>query len=770
MFRRTYFCQFLLLLLISGCGRTGSSPAVDTLHSEDVPGATDLTGSEPGVVVPPPFLYRFDEHLADAEIVQAAEPQAGNKLPVFDFENTDAVEGWSANAPGGEITLRDGILSITTKDQVVPLHSPDALGLDPFQARGLRFRMRASGTKTVLFKPRMRTTKEFNPTGGETVRVVEQGEWFNYRIEAVRFGGIGRTDAKHRTDQLLDQFRFEIPQNAKVEFDRFEFISLDELFAEAAVGTRSFEIDYQLRPVIYAHAPSHFAYELTVPQNGRLAFGVGIVHPDTSASFTIDIESANGHVEKLVDVAVGTNNDWTDQQTSLAKWAGESVRIHFRVATNAARAIGLWSNPMVYEPWQRKVQPQNPQDDLLARMRSRRPNVVVYTIDALRADRLDFHGYDRTLMPNLSALAAQGVNFTNAYTNDTWTKPSVATLFSGTPAEVHGISDIGHILPEGLPLMPEMFRRAAGPTLLLSENTHPGPATKMDRGFSYTNLVYLREGNPWHHTLPDFIQFIKRDVQLPFFVYTHRMIAHDPYQPRKDVLDLIVQDGDEVTDSDRYDAELIVADDQLGDFVARLKTLGLSENTLLIVTADHGEAFGEHKGIRYHAGKPYNEQIHVPLVLSMPGTLPAGRTIEAPVQWLDIPPTILDMYSLPVPDSYVGDSLWPLIADQNEQHFFDRIIVARQGGDYAAIRGHWKLFSHAGSAAAQLFDLQNDPGEMVDVAAQHPDIVESMSHALNEFRAEMIKRGEAVSAAESGHGAELSTDQIELLEALGYIE
>ena len=770
MAARTHYFMFLVLVSAAclGCGRTVENDTTEpATQAGDLPAGIPPATAVSDTPAAKPVIYRFDENLGDANAVHVAQPTAASNLPVYDFDNEASIEGWTANAPGGKIDHAEGILTVTSEDKMVALDSPTGLGLDPFEARGLRFRMRVTGAENLRFKPKLRGANTFNPTGGENVRVVKQGEWFNYRIDSILFSGVGRTDAADHESRLINQFRFEIPPKTKVEFDYIRFSSLDEMFVDKPFGRRRHEIDYQVRPVVYSHVPSHLTFEVTVPENGRLSFGVGLVKPNQTAHFIINLEVPGGEAKNLFRESVNTPNEWRDQQIDLSEWAGSKVKLSFRIQSPHENVIGLWSNPMLYAPWEQPETGAN--ESLAARLRQRRPNVIVYAIDALRADRLAMHGYHRDLMPNLAALAADGVNFTNAYTNDTWTKPSVATLFSGVPAEIHGIDDIGDVLPESLPLMPEAWRREIGPTLLLSENTHPGPATKMDRGFSYSDLVYLKSGNSWHHTLPDFIKYLGRDIDLPFFLYTHRMIAHDPYNPRKEIVHLLVEPGTTPSESDRYDAELILADDQLGEFVARLKTLGVFENTLLIVTADHGEAFGEHEGIMRHAGKPYNEQIHVPLVMHMPGVLPEGRTIETPVQWLDLAPTILDAHGLTIPDSYLGQSLLPLI-DGKTETFKQRLIVSRNQPDYVAILGRWKLFVHEDAETPQLFDLEADPLEQRDVAAQHPEMVEQITQRLEKFRSRMATRAKAVQNAESAGRVELSTEEIDMLEALGYIE
>ncbi|MEE8592668.1 MAG: sulfatase [Candidatus Bipolaricaulota bacterium] len=395
-------------------------------------------------------------------------------------------------------------------------------------------------------------------------------------------------------------------------------------------------------------------------------------------------------------------------------------------------------------------------------------NVVYYLIDALRADHLGIHGYHRELAPNIRALAEQGITFTHAFANATWTKPSVASTFASVPAEAQGWRGLGGQVPNALVLFTEVLRERFAETCIVTENPYPTAISNLARGSSFVKRTGLPSYHEqWEFSLNEALSFLQHHKDRRFFLYVHTMEPHAPYRPKPHYLNLVMSPGEEPEDVDRYDAEIALADDNLQRFVSKLKSLGLYEKTLLIITADHGEAFREHEGLEFHGGKPYNELIHVPLIMHLPGVLPRGETVQQAVQLRDISPTILDVFNAPIPEQFQGKSLLPLIEGRTEG-FQDRTIFSTSAGVTAAVKGRWKLLS--GSGMHSLFDLSADPQERKDVAGAHSAVATLLSEETKAHHARQRAVRAAIQKKEDAATVELDTDELEALRALGYIE
>ncbi len=209
----------------------------------------------------------------------------------------------------------------------------------------------------------------------------------------------------------------------------------------------------------------------------------------------------------------------------------------------------------------------------------------------------------------------------------------------------------------------------------------------------------------------------------PFFAMYLNIAGHHPYrapgpEPRPEPFGT----GD---DRARYHNDLALADASLGTLIDGLRTRGLLEKTVIVVTGDHGEAFGEHEGNVLHTQAVYEENLHVPLLISAPTVVPAGATARI-TSTLDVAPTILSLLGLPIPVSMTGQNALggkPGLAEA----FTDHGVWA------ASVReDRWKLIHDYESETDQLFDLQNDPNETIDLEKQHPARVQALSRALGQ--------------------------------------
>ena len=296
-------------------------------------------------------------------------------------------------------------------------------------------------------------------------------------------------------------------------------------------------------------------------------------------------------------------------------------------------------------------------------------NVVVLLIDTLRADHLGAYGYKRDTSPFIDQLARNGVVYERAFATSSYTRESVASLFTGYfPWHGAHAGWTGEPHPQ-LRTLAQAFQDADYETAMFSNSTMvKGPA--FGRGFETAvfgteQWGLSRASGLLSISALDWVR--KRESEKPLFMYVHYLDPHGPYSPPEDLyskfrrtdllsgrvklygqlrekMDEMVADGFGIEDDryldliDRYDAEIAHTDDAIRQLFEGFQDLGLSENTLFIVTADHGEEFLDH-GFVEHAWTVYNESIHVPLILYRPGLLSPKR-IETPVSNADVPPTL----------------------------------------------------------------------------------------------------------------------------------
>ena len=428
------------------------------------------------------------------------------------------------------------------------------------------------------------------------------------------------------------------------------------------------------------------------------------------------------------------------------------------------------------------------------------PNVVVVLVDTLRADHLGSYGNGRGLTPFLDQLAARGARFDRAYATSSWTMPSVASLFTARYPSQHGVqtmqSQLGeseHTLAEALVARgwaaagfsanllvgePPGFGQGFGPFLALA--VEPPPAKV--RGAT------LREhGRQWLESRPS-------GAASPLLLYFQFMEPHAPYEPPEPWRGRLVRPhaaGDieaaaKVMEEHKiwnrppeqiallaslYDGEVAAADEEVRLLFDELQRRGLLANAVVVITADHGEEFGDHGGLS-HGFTLFEEQVRVPLIVLAPGLAPA--VVREPVSLVDVAPTVLDLAGVQAPPSFEGRSLVPLMrgAASSPPVPVDLLAELESMGPRKGLRKHQSalvrgdlkvLRSPNPFIAPQLFDLGADPGE------RHPD-----PPALAAERDALLAALDALQATLAGRASpanapvQLDDATREKLRALGY--
>ncbi|MEO7092406.1 MAG: sulfatase-like hydrolase/transferase, partial [Polyangiales bacterium] len=337
-------------------------------------------------------------------------------------------------------------------------------------------------------------------------------------------------------------------------------------------------------------------------------------------------------------------------------------------------------------------------------------DVLLVTIDALRADHCGTYGYGRPTTPALDALAREGVVFEHAYTPAPHTSYAVSSLMTGKYLRpimaLEAVAGGARRLDEtwALLLRGYGFRTAAfyPPAVFFVDAERFTNLAQRGLDFEYSKIEFaapslrVAQLTGWLSTTP-------RDK--PVFAWVHLFEPHEPY--------VIHPDHDfGSTELDRYDSEIAAADAGLAGLVQAFRAA--RPNAIVIVTADHGEAFGEH-GARYHGTTVFEEQVRVPLVISAPG-LVAVRRVARPVQLVDLLPTILSAYGIPRPPRVRGRDLGNLLGAA-EPPPGEGIAFAEVDDAAMLAEGDHRLVCRRKSSTCALYDVAKDPGELHPVAS-----------------------------------------------------
>ncbi len=420
-------------------------------------------------------------------------------------------------------------------------------------------------------------------------------------------------------------------------------------------------------------------------------------------------------------------------------------------------------------------------------------NLLWVSLDTLRADRLGCYGYERATTPTLDALAARGVRFEDACATSPWTMPSHASMFTGRYPSRAGIVSFTTKLRTDVPHVAELLRDQGFQTTAVVSN-HAVTLHGLERGFDVFTYVERDPSPAPSDVTPTAIRQLEAlDPDRPFFALVHYNAVHARYRARKKYVREFVEDyegsitgrnaqflahvtgerpftaADVAHLSNLYDAALRQLDDQLKELFAYLDGRALLEETLVVITSDHGEEFFDHDGVS-HGMTQHQELVRVPMILLGAG-VPAGRVVQEPVSLIDLLPTSLERLGLPVPEGMDGLSLVETWRDEDALPerllYFEANCEPPAGpvaildpGTTRAIRDErYKLLYDLEHGPLALYDLESDPNEETDVSAAHSERAAGLEAALKHF---------LDSAPNAATSVELSEEDLAELGALGY--
>jgi arylsulfatase A-like enzyme len=418
------------------------------------------------------------------------------------------------------------------------------------------------------------------------------------------------------------------------------------------------------------------------------------------------------------------------------------------------------------------------------------PNLLLISIDTLRPDHLGAYGYERETSPAIDRLAAQGVLFENHISSSSWTLPAHTAMFTSVVDSVHGVTDPqSTALPDSFTTLAERFRSAGYATGGFFSGPYLHPAFGLGQGFDHHENCTVRPEDPTitiarsgsrsrgdariasrRHgsaSAEASRKWIEEHDHRPFFAFVHFWDVHFDFVPPppydtmfdpdysgpvdgKDFYFDNARYGPQIAPRDLahvlalYDGEIRWTDGFIGKLMDDLDAWGIAENTIVVLTSDHGTEFFEH-GWKCHRSTLFDELLRIPLVIRAPGRLPAGLRVAAQTRMIDLGPTLLALAGLAAPADVMGESLVALA--RGEPGDLDPVALAELDGDWSTLRcvrtHDAKLVQDLRKGSFAYYDLLTDPHEL------HPinDLSQGPPHDLARRYREAVDRIEKARAA-----------------------
>jgi len=424
------------------------------------------------------------------------------------------------------------------------------------------------------------------------------------------------------------------------------------------------------------------------------------------------------------------------------------------------------------------------------------PNIILITIDTLRANHLGCYGYERNTSPNIDSLARQSVLFQTAVTPRARTGPATAAVLTGQYPHTNTVRTNWVPLPKKAITLQEILSNKNYVTSAVVGNyvlkrEHSGFSPGFD---SYDDRMFEKElnRNLYEKTAGQInrsvFNWLEENYQNKFFLWIHYQDPHGPYAAPRELRDTFnhhnkdyisiekikefqrlpwIEEKDGKVDAasyrDNYDTEILYCDEAVGKLVARLSDLGVEDDTVIILTADHGESLGEHDYYLGHGKFVYEASSRVPLIVYGPSIIKNPGRIEEQVNLINITPTILDLAGIPIPPGMEGKSLLPMI--NGEDISGDEYIFLERKNQIKAVRTNdWKYIANIDKSTDELYYLRDDPLETKNVALENRRQVEKLKSRLHEW----MNPNDHIPIG-NDHYRELKKIERETLRSLGYL-
>lgn len=581
------------------------------------------------------------------------------------------------------------------------------------------------------------------------------------------------------------------------------------------------EGSFDQRESLVFPAPAKASFPVTLPDGARVTFGAGTANGTRRALiFRVQFTPSSGAGPAPCETRIPPAKArlWTEVSCDLSASSGQAGTLSLGVTTAEARPDevprkvrhvldgGAGAEDSILDSPDRTPVALFGQPVLLGRVAEAPYNVLWIVVDALRPDVIaSLHDDARDekmrsaelapldallpklpgLMPTLEGLSKEGVVFRTATSAASWTRPGTLAMLSGARSSELGIETKSWVLDgEAIarfyastpPLLPLLLRRRGYAVQAFVNNYFLIGYTPIGLDMAFEQVVDHRyRTQDTAEVTKSALAFLEQRKDTRFFAFVNYNSPHDPYDPPAEMLARVPEapTGPKDPMVRRYMAEGAKDDAAIGELLTALRTLGLRERTLVVVTADHGETLSTaHQGksndgipVRFHhSASNFEETTRVPILMSLPGVLPEGRVVDARVRSTDIAPTVLEILGLEKPAKMSGSSMLALAKGGAEPE--GRVAVTEGRGTRSLVYGSWHLLVQDAEAGRDggvgfagkelLFDLATDPGERRDVAGSRPEMVA-------ELRARLTAALHNVAPAGSAAEAPIKKDELPFL-------
>lgn len=439
------------------------------------------------------------------------------------------------------------------------------------------------------------------------------------------------------------------------------------------------------------------------------------------------------------------------------------------------------------------------------------PNVLLISLDTLRADHLHCYGYDRETSPNIDKFAEEGVLFSQNTSAAPLTTPSHMSMFTSLYPSVHGVVSTERKLAESLITLAEILKEQDYTTsafisapIMLPYELGFGQGFDHYDDFTITldqeaDLFMLNDrcrGQNDHPICPIthdmVVSWLENNYHKKFFIFLHYWDIHGDYAPSYPYNTMfdpgyegdfngdyahikMIKPGISERDLEHmialYDGEIRYVDSYIEKLFNKLEELNLMDKTLIILTADHGEEFLEH-GSNWHGKTMYDEVTHVPLIMRYPTSIPKNKVISSQVSSVDIMPTILDILGISIEHQIQGQTLLPLVLEEEKPASMSAYCEADLSGrELKSVRvAKYKFIYSERDKKEELYDLVDDPNEQNNLIESRPELTKVLRKGLSEWMDSSEKLLTSLPEPTVSEEIEYRKDLKEKLKSLGYMQ
>lgn len=548
--------------------------------------------------------------------------------------------------------------------------------------------------------------------GAQALGEIKVGaKWKNYRLP-ISGAASGRQVIKFGHDSKIE-----------MEVD-FVWLS-DKVGAKVPAivsHTRPIKIGKGLRRSLLAPTAQSYSYYLHIPENATLIFDYA---SQSSQEFVVRVQGVDKKISEAFRAS--SKGEWETAKIDLSAYAGKAVRLE--MATEGEGTGGAWGEPGIFVP------PTKYSEDTILKAKKAK-NLVMIVMDTTRADQFEaFTPGNGIHTPNIDAFSKEATTFTRAYNNGNWTKPSVLSIFSGLYPATHTATKPESMVPAGIELISEHLQKNGMKTQGYSSNPVVSEKFGFERGWDGYELFYEEpaRGKAMYERAS---KWVEDNGEEPFFLFIQTIDPHTTYavdkkywsryykknysgpigktftrEDQKKINDRVLKPSTDDVDWIKalYHGEITYQDQHVGVLLNKLKELGRLEDTIVVVTNDHGEEIYDHKQFG-HGWTLYEEMIRAPLMIHYPPLFPKSEAVDNIIEHVDLAPTLVEALGLSPMRGPEGRSFLPALHGSAEQE--PRYAIAESDNGKRSIHiGNWKLEINRTKGWKHLFDMRGETPE-----------------------------------------------------------